>query len=101
MKQRVFVARPQRPEFDDLYLVIKQITESLGAPVLRPDELTLTDVSITTKNQFYFGKKCKIHYLMVVWQSNARLTLGSQKVPPIMSLQRTSKPLRGFAAAEL
>jgi hypothetical protein len=39
MKKRVFAACPLRPEFDDLYLVIKQIAESLGASVLRPDEL--------------------------------------------------------------
>jgi hypothetical protein len=39
MEKRVFAACPLRPEFDDLYLVIKQIAESLGASVLRPDEL--------------------------------------------------------------
>ena len=39
-KQRVFVVCPMRAEYDDLYLVIKQVAERLGASVLRPDEFT-------------------------------------------------------------
>jgi len=47
MSKRVFVVCPLRPEYDDLYIVIKQAAESLGASVARPDEFTAATTLIS------------------------------------------------------
>ena len=42
MSKRIFMVCPLMAEYEDLYIVVKQVAESLGATVLRPDGLRIS-----------------------------------------------------------
>jgi hypothetical protein len=61
MNKKVFFVSPFRPEYEDLYFIIKQVTEEIGANIYRTDEL-FSSTPIVTLIQEKIREKIRGHH---------------------------------------